>query len=228
MSNIRDDALETIYELPDAILQAAHQFHVPITENTGTQAQREPSQERDVAEQVAYIGPSQPRGPALVNELIGQMSPEERHATLIALWRETNVAKRKLSTIQQVSANTDGSGNLDLLIFQVPMGYELTVTRVNLEAINGSTGASFTPAAPFSAATAWLALYRGERFQFGSVLDFGPPSAGGTIFPSVFTDSDTQAIRLRGGEFLSLHVVGSGTLANAPVAARMQGLLQEL
>jgi hypothetical protein len=120
------------------------------------------------------------------------------------------------------TGQTDGSGNLDLKLYVVPQGYKFTATRVNLEAVG------FTPASPFSAATAWVALIRGTQFAAGSILDFGPSASGGIIFPSIFSTSDSHAPFLRGGEILSVHVVGSVTLANTDIYARVQGELKPI
>jgi hypothetical protein len=124
--------------------------------------------------------------------------------------------------IEYASGSTDGSGNLDLKLFTVPMGYAFYATRINIE------GGAFTPASPFSAATAWLALIRGTNFGVSSILDFGPAAASGTIIPSIFSTSRNHAPALRGGEILTLHIVGSATLANTSIWARCQGFLDPL
>ncbi len=121
--------------------------------------------------------------------------------------------------VERSSGNTDANGNLDLQLYTVPQGYELTMTRLNLEA------GTFTPAVPFANAAAWLAIIQGVQFGLGSILDFGPGSVGGTIFPSIFVDSDSEAIKVRGGQILTLHVVGTAALANTAVVARLQGQL---
>lgn len=219
---------DSIFTLPDELLRTSAQvFHIPITEATAPQAEREPSQERDVDETHAFEGtPADPRGPSLVDQL-AELPPVEREAARRLIWGDLNRAKREISEVQAVTSAADTNGNLDMPIYQVPGGYELVVTRVNIEA-STPAGVAYTPAAPFSAATAWAAIYRGLRFGNGAILDFAPPSSGGTIFPGIWTDSATQAIRLRGGEWLSLHVVGSATFASNLVWVRMQGTITEL
>lgn len=138
------------------------------------------------------------------------------------LIREALIAGKRRWVIEATSGETDASGNLDLKVFQVPQGYHFTITRVNVE------GAGFTPASPFSAASAWIALIRGALFAPGSILDFGPASSGGVILPSIFSTSDNHAPALNGGEILTLHVVGSATLANIGIWCRCQGWLVPL
>src|SRR5215467_1673243 len=58
------------------------------------------------------------------------------------LLHEAIIAGKKRWVIENVTGQTDGSGNLDLKIFQVPQGYHFTATRVNVEA------AGFSPASP--------------------------------------------------------------------------------
>jgi hypothetical protein len=212
-----------MYPEPIPELHTAGRFHIPTTENSAPQSEREPSQERDVAPS-DYVGTPEPTGPLLVNQLVDGLSSEDRARALMALWRDLSSRKRELSELAAVTSQTDASGNLDLPAYQVPLGFEATITRVNIEAGSGN----FTPAAPFAAANAWAALIRGLRFGTGSILDFAPASAGGPIFPGVWTDSATQAIRLRGGEWVTLHVVGTVTLATTPVYCRLQGWISEL
>lgn len=184
-------------------------------------------QERYRKENVKVYTPSRPApepgaesvGPALINLV---------HETRRAFEIENELLRDALKTLHDrpvsegVSGQTDASGNLDLRLFVVPMGYNFFATRVNIE------GGTFTPALPFANAAAWLALIRGQIFATGSVLDFGPATAGGTIIPSIFSTSRNHAPMLRGGEILTLHVVGSASLANTSIWARCQGFLEPL
>lgn len=155
-------------------------------------------------------------GPALYDLVRETRRAYEANSELL---REAIHAGHKRNVIEATSGETDANGNLDLRLFQVPQGHHFTVTRVNVEA------GLFTPASPFSAATAWIALIRGALFAQGSILDFGPPASGGVILPSIFSTSDSHAPALNGGEILSLHIVGSITLANTGIWARCQGIL---
>jgi len=138
------------------------------------------------------------------------------------LLHEAIIAGKRRKVIENVTGETDGSGNLDLKIFQVPQGYNFTATRVNVEA------AGFTPASPFSNAAAWIALIRGTSFTVGSLLDFGPATPGSAIIPSIFSTSDNHAPTLNGGEILTLHIVGAAGLANQDIWCRCQGWLVPL
>lgn len=214
----------------------AFPFHIPFTDAAApARDEREPSQERDVSGD-DFRGPSQPVGPRLANELIEQLGGEGAARLLHHMWVEANTRKKERDMVIPVGGTADGSGNLDLVIYDVPQGYTFKVTRVNLEAVVGGT--LQTPAAPFSAANAWLALMRGTNFSNvggeatasfgnGSMLDFAPATAGSRLFPGLFTWSKNHAPLCQSGTKLGLHVVGTGTFANAQVYCRVQGVLTD-
>jgi len=158
-------------------------------------------------------------GPALIN-----LVQETRRAREVQHELFTDFLRKihKREVYEQVSGTTDASGNLDLPLFQCPQGYNFAATRVNIE------GGAFTPASGFSNANAWLALIRGLKFGVGSILDFGPAAAGGVIIPSIFSTSDSHAPRISGGEWITLHIVGTAGFANTSVWVRTQGRLESL
>lgn len=122
--------------------------------------------------------------------------------------------------VERHAGNTDANGNLDLPLYRVPQGYQLVVTRCIIE------DATHTPGAPFSAAGAWIALIDGDRFQPGSVKDFLPNpgnAAAVPLIPGLFSDGNTEAAVFRGGQIVSLHVVGTVTLANVDIFCTLQG-----
>lgn len=158
-------------------------------------------------------------GPALYDLIVETRRAFEVQSALFAdAVRDSHIR----NVIEATSGETDTNGNLDLRLFQVPQGHHFKATRVNIEA------AGFTPASPFSNAAAWIALIRGAIFSPGSILDFGPSSSGGSILPSIFSTSSNHAPALNGGEILTLHLVGSATLANVGIWARCQGVLTML
>jgi hypothetical protein len=205
----------------DELIQLPNRFLIPFTEASAPVQTHEPSQERDVAG-VDLRGPSHPRGPEFVQSLIDTVGGEAAAHALASVWQQANVAKKELPIVNALGGETDGQGNLDLLLFEVPQGYVFQAGRVNLEAVG------FSPASPYSNSSAWVALIRGARFATGSILDFGPPASGGTIFPSIFSTGTSHAPQLYGGEILTLHVVGAAGLANTGITARLQGRLTEL
>jgi hypothetical protein len=211
------------FELPEAILKLEHAWHIPVTESNAPGAERVPSQSRDVPAAALFREDvTTPQGPPLVNELFESMSPAERTAALVSLWQDNQLQKRVISDVFAITGQTNASGNVDIALYQVPMGFEAQFTRINIEAVG------FTPAVPYTNAAAWAAIYRGLAFGNGAILDFAPASPGGGIFPGVWTDSATQAIRLRGGEWLSFHLVGSASVAATAIYCRGQCTLVEL
>lgn len=199
----------------------------PLGGKTSSEVLSIPHQERYRRENVEIETPS-PRapepgaesvGPAIINLVQETM---KAHMVQNELILDSLKHLRERPVSEGVSGQTDASGNLDLRLYVVPMGYIFYPTRVNIE------GGAFTPASPFAAAAAWLALIRGQAFAPGSILDFGPASVGGTIIPSIFSTSRNHAPMLRGGEILTLHIVGGAGLASTSIWARCQGWQEPL
>jgi len=127
--------------------------------------------------------------------------------------------------VEYKTGQTDANGNADIVLYQIPAGMQFIVTRVNVEA------AGFNAGTPFSAAGAWIALTRSQTFAVGTTLDFlpNPPNAGATpILPASISDGATEAGVFRGGEFAVLHIVGTATLANVDIWARLQGIQEPI
>lgn len=127
--------------------------------------------------------------------------------------------------IERVAGTTDANGNLDVILFRVPQGFQFFSQRIIVE------DATHTPGAPFSAAGAWLGIISGDRFQPGSLKDMvpNPGNAGATpLIPAIFSDGNEEQALWRGGEQIGLHVVGTATLANVDIFATIQGKLFEL
>lgn len=124
--------------------------------------------------------------------------------------------------VDYATGQTDGSGNLDLKIYQVPQGYQFITTRVNIE------DGTHTPGNGFTAANCWMALIRGDKWQPGSIIDFvpNPPNAAGVILPAQFSDGASEAGVFRGGEIIGLHI--SAGPATTDIWVRIQGQLQSI
>lgn len=122
--------------------------------------------------------------------------------------------------VEKHAGQTDATGNVDIPLYRVPQGFQFFTTRVTFE------DATHTPGAPFSAAGAWVALIAGDKFAPGSLRDMAPNpgNAGATpLIPGIFSDGSSEASIFRGGEIITLHVVGTATLANLDIFATLQG-----
>lgn len=120
---------------------------------------------------------------------------------------------------------TDSSGNAVIGLYQVAAGVEAWLTRLVVNARVAASNAIYTPAVPYSNAAAYLALYQAASPAVNDIgdaglLDFAPPTAGGPIFPGLFTDNSMQAAFVRGPAWYVLRVV-SGP-ASSSVTCRYQ------
>lgn len=160
-----------------------------------------------------------PPGEEVAGPPLFDLVKELRHAQEVGrqLLEESNKLLQRRTIVRRGNGQTDASGNVDIPLFVVPMGFEFVVTRVNVES------PAFTPAVPYSAATAWIALILGDRFGVGAILDFlpNPPLASGPILPCLFTDGADQAGVLRGGEQVSIHLANGPV--NSAIVCRLQG-----
>lgn len=125
--------------------------------------------------------------------------------------------------------NLDASGNGVFGIYQVASGVQGILTRLVVNSRVPGTNVPYTPAVPFSAAAAWIGIYAAEDPTSGllgdaGLLDFGPVTAAGPIFPGLFTDDAAQAAFVRGPYGFVLRVVAGPV--SAPVAFRYQVILR--
>lgn len=137
------------------------------------------------------------------------------------------------------SGQTDGSGNLVLPLYAPAAGMEARLHRLFLNAAVPATGARYTAASPFSAATAYLELHVADPTGYdatepssalgiSSQCDSAPTTANTPIFPGVFEYSWHQAPEATGPLGFVLYVVGSATLASTTVQARLGISLQRM
>lgn len=159
---------------------------------------------------------SESAGPSLFD-----LVRETRHAQQVSaeLLREAAQMLAKRTVVESGQAQTDGNGNLDVVMFRVPQGYEFLVERCNVEA------AGFSPGAGFASGASWIAMIVGDRFVQGSMLDFlpSPPANAGVILPCVLTNQGNESGTLKGGQMVSLHITGAAGLANTMITFRLQG-----
>lgn len=171
--------------------------------------------------------PSEGRqGPPISEPLKG--SYLELHRKLDELGSSLALQTRPDLVATGFQGQLDSSGNGVIGVYQVAEGYEARLQRLVGNALVVATGVPYTPAAPYSNAAAYLELYQSPqappqgvvRPGVSGLLDFGPPVAGGPIFPFLITDNSTQSSLVRGPNWLVLYV-NTGP-ASAMVVGRCQ------
>lgn len=140
-----------------------------------------------------------------------------REVSAVLMEQATNLLKRR-TIVSKATGETNAAGSIDLPIYQVPQGYQLYVTRWNVEAVGFNSGA------PFTSATASLFVFNGRNFGVGSMVDFlpNPPAANGNILPATQSDGIASAALFRGGEWISVGI-RNGPVTTA-IYARIQGV----
>jgi hypothetical protein len=125
---------------------------------------------------------------------------------------------------------TDSSGNAVVGLYQVAAGIEARLRRLTGNARVPGTNVYYTPATTFSAAGAYIVLFQADSpdrldaLDYSGMLDFGPPTAAGPIFPFVMTDDSQQAAFVRGPAWFVVQVAAGP--ASAPLTFRYQLELQ--
>lgn len=159
------------------------------------------------------LRPGQPPAPAE-----GQQGPPisipyeawQRHLALLdEVGRTLALTTRPDIVVANASGNTDANGDLFLPIYQVAAGMEATVHRITGNALVAATGVAYTPANPYSNAAAYLLFHEVDnpgQVGFSSLMDFGPPTASGPIFPFLITDNSMQAMLVRGPRWITMQV----------------------
>lgn len=157
-----------------------------------------------------------PFGPAIVPFIDGRITDLERAVQrLIDKW-----VYEPVTVVNVASMNADASGNIavpqtpNAALYESPAGFTFALHRLVI-AVDGSTFGS-----PFTAAGAYWEL----RVN-GAMVHGGSAVSGAGSLPVVATWGTQDAPRVRGGEILSLFVVGTATLASKMVTARVQGTL---
>jgi hypothetical protein len=119
---------------------------------------------------------------------------------------------------QLTTGSTDGSGNMDLVVYVVPQGMQFITIRCAVE------DATHSPGAPFTGAAAWIAIFKGDKYFQGSIVDFlpNPPNANGVILPALFTDGVSEGPVFRGGERVGIHI--NAGPPSSDIWVRLQGV----
>lgn len=114
-----------------------------------------------------------------------------------------------------VAVQTAADGSATIGIYQVAAGDEARLHRLTGNALNPSTGLSYTPAAVYTNAAAYVKLFEAEGnsgvttgdLGHTGLMDFGPPTSGGPLFPFNFEWSFEQAPFVRGPNWYTLRLV---------------------
>lgn len=120
---------------------------------------------------------------------------------------------------------TDGNGNLSMRVYDVEDGKFFALYKVLLFADG------FTPASPFSGASAWLGIYHGNPGPLGqlgmaNLADFAPSSPGGQLFPSTFEYGDAQAPKFKAPDNVGFGLVNGP--ANTNITVMLFGELRSI
>mgnify|MGYP003340696729 FL=1 len=107
------------------------------------------------------------------------------------------------------TGQTDNTGAVDFIVYQVSAGMEARLHRATLNAVNPSTNVNYSFAAPYASANGLLEIHVVDSLNglgLTSLADGGPPTAAGPIFPAVLTDNSTQSILARGPQMFVVRV----------------------
>lgn len=136
-------------------------------------------------------------------------------------WHET---RKKLDLLQYTlkieqgnSLKTDGSGNLEMMIYQNQMQRNLIIGRILIWADG------YTPASAWSNASTWLAILSGMGQNFGTIKDFAPtnPSTASPppILPNIADYSGINGLRFGQNESVVLVMKAGPTNTNITAIA---------
>jgi len=137
-------------------------------------------------------------GPPMSSGIVGY---QERQQLVDELGRKMALETRPDFVVGVATAQTDNTGAVDFIVYQVSAGMEARLHRATLNAVNPATNANYSFAAPYSNANGLLEIHVVDSVNgigLTSLADGGPPTAAGPIFPAVLTDNSTQSILARG------------------------------
>ncbi len=178
----------------------------PGQEGVGLYRGQQPSVPDDLA-------PGQPPHPSEGYEGPPIQIPLQGYEKMVKLIDEVGV-KLAMETrpdfvVGNASGQTDSDGNATIRIYQAAAGMEARIHRLTGNALVAATGVPYTPAVPYSNSAAYLTFHDVEDeggVGFTSLMDFGPPVAGGPIFPFLLTDNSMQAMIVRGPKMIVMQV----------------------
>lgn len=136
------------------------------------------------------------------------------HDELEKAFRKSRIIKETIW--EGETGTTDGSGNLSLRVYQVPVGKLLVMERVILWADG------YDPDTPSS--TGWIGYYHGPGKNPSQLADFQPQTSGAQVFPGLAEYNHNNAPRFKGGENIYAEFVGC--VASTGVGMMFQGCLE--
>ena len=192
---------------------------------------------------MSNIGIGQYRGPgvSIPDDLVPGMAPApsagtagpnisttiegylEHKAMIDAIAEKMALSTRPDYIAGVATAQTSADGTVDFILYQIAAGMEATIHRLSLNATNTSTNVPYSFASPYSNAAGLIEIHVTDSLNgigFTTLVDGGPPTASGPIFPSIITDNSMQASFGRGPMMFVCRVKGGP--ANSSVMVRYQ------
>jgi len=115
----------------------------------------------------------------------------------------------------------DANGNLNMKIGDpLPVGSVFKITNII------QMCQTFTPATVYSNAAAWFAYYYDSGSSVANLVDLGPSTAGGTVFPNKKDYANDADPILTGGHQIWFQLTGTAGLSGLTVTVILAGLMQ--
>lgn len=153
----------------------------------------------------------QPLKPGMELDLLTKDELEEVMVGLVSGYLRPPRAIREPSGVK-----LDSSGTGSFTAYTVEAGMELVLTRIEFS-LDGYNARS-----PYQPASGGIDLYANEQWRDGI------PFASGFTLPGVYTESDSRAIRLYGGQHLTVKVNALAAVANVGFRVAVCGFLAPL
>lgn len=187
----------------------------------------------DAPEFTTDVGPVLEPGATVPNleEIFKKLSPKHAaHLTrlLVERKREPRIEKHKELDL---SANTDGSGNLILMLYTCPAGGEVRLTRCDV-ALQSTT--TYNPSAPYAAAGSYMFLARNSPAQYTTYtaaeilalwqgqVAFAPTSSAGPILPGSWQYAEKSGPLFRDGQAIFLVINGAAAIASQALTINLR------
>lgn len=140
------------------------------------------------------------------------LTRDELHAELVEVASGYLRPPRRTRFVQGGVTDTDGVVTIPVL--DVQQGYVFELTRMVIDVSGKTFGSPYTSSSGY-----WNILLNGELVD-------GDNMSGG--LPSIYTESESRAIYVFGGEQLALYLNAGSGLASTGVMIRGQGVLTPL
>lgn len=110
----------------------------------------------------------------------------------------------------------DGSGTGSFTAYTVEAGYQFVLTRIEFS-LDG-----YSARTPYAPASGGIDLYVGDQWRDGF------PFSSGLVLPATYTESESRAIVIYGGQHLTVKVNALAAVANVGFRVAVCGLLAPL